>query len=244
METRPTPISYRHLRWRDLNRPEYSHLKLLLYWPVFGLLFFYAERLQSMRDYHVVHCALDDLIPFNELFLIPYLFWFVFLIGMHLYTLRYDVETFRKMMHFIILTYSAALVLFFLFPTCQHLRPEVFPRDNALTRFMAAFYRFDTNTNVCPSLHVVGSLAVVFAAWHSPRFQTRGWRAAFAVTGGLISVSTVFLKQHSLWDVAAALAICAVAYDWCYRREDAQGSEASEPLWSPRKRRARTQTVK
>ena len=237
-------VDYRKLRLSKLNSPEFKHVKLLLYWPVYGLLFLFVERFYQPGAYAVMHCALDDLIPFNELFLIPYLFWFVFLIGMHLYTLRYDVETFRKMMHFIILTYSAALVLFFLFPTCQHLRPEVFPRDNALTRFMAAFYRFDTNTNVCPSLHVVGSLAVVFAAWHSPRFQTRGWRTAFAVAGGLISVSTVFLKQHSLWDVAAALAICAVAYDWCYRREEAQGSEAAEPLWSPRKHRARTQAVK
>ena len=235
---------YREFRLSKLNSPEFKHVKLLLYWPVYGLLFLFVERFYQPGTYYSMHCALDDLIPFNELFLIPYLFWFVFLIGMHLYTLRYDVETFRKMMHFIILTYSAALVLFFLFPTCQHLRPEVFPRDNALTRFMAAFYRFDTNTNVCPSLHVVGSLAVVFAAWHSPRFQTRGWRAAIAVTGGLISISTVFLKQHSLWDVAAALAICAVAYDWCYRREDAQGSEAPEPLWTARKRRAGTQTVK
>lgn len=213
------PVDYRHLRLNDLRREEYAHLKLLLYWPVFGAVFYYLEWLQPQRDYHVMYCAADDLIPFCELFLIPYLFWFLFLIGMHLYTLLYDVASFRKMMRFIIVTYTAALVLFILFPTCQQLRPAVFPRDNVLTRAMAAFYHCDTSTNVCPSLHVVGSLAVVFAAWHSHGFRKRWRRAAVTLTGVLISISTVFLKQHSVIDLAAALAICGAAYLWCYRRE-------------------------
>lgn len=193
-------------------------LKLLLYWPLFGLLFFAAERLYTPASYHLMHCALDDLIPFCEWFLIPYLFWFVFLAGMHLYTLLRDPHAFRRMMRFIILTYSAALLVFFLFPTAQTLRPAVFPRDDLLTRLTAAFYAFDTSTNVCPSLHVVGSLAVLFAAWDCPRFQTRSWRLAFAVSAGLISISTVFLKQHSVLDLLAALLLCMVAYRVVYRR--------------------------
>lgn len=193
-------------------------LKLLLYWPLFGLLFFAAERLYTPASYHLMHCTLDDKIPFCEWFLIPYLFWFVFLVGMHLYTLLRDPRAFRRMMRFIILTYSAALLIFFIFPTAQTLRPAVFPRDNLLTRLTAAFYAFDTSTNVCPSLHVVGSLAVLFAAWDCPRFQPRGWRLAFAVSAGLISISTVFLKQHSTLDLLVALLLCMVAYRVVYRR--------------------------
>lgn len=38
----PTPaVDYRQFRLNRLNAPEYSHLKLLLYWPVYGLLFLY-----------------------------------------------------------------------------------------------------------------------------------------------------------------------------------------------------------
>ena len=129
---------------------------------------------------------------------------------MHLYTLRYDIAAFRRMMYFIMLTYSISLVIFFLFPNCQQLRPASFPRDNVLTRFLADFYTFDTSTNVCPSLHVVGSLAVMFAAWDTLRFSTPLWRAAFGVSAGLISVSTVFLKQHSVLDILVALV--AVSY--------------------------------
>ncbi len=157
-------------------------------------------------------CALDAWIPFCEWFLIPYLFWFVFLVGMHIYLLLFDPAAFRRFMQFIILSYSVTVIVYIFYPTCQQLRPTEFPRDNWLTRFMGWFYRFDTNTNVCPSLHCVGSLAVAFAAFDTPRFQTRGWRLAFGGTALLISASTMLVKQHSAVDVFWAYVLCGAAY--------------------------------
>ena len=98
------------------------------------------------------------------------------------------------------------------------LRPEVFPRDNLLTRFIAHFYAFDTNTNVCPSLHVIGSFAALFAFWHAPVFSAGKWRIASAVAAFLICISTVFMKQHSILDVLAALPLCAIGYYFAYRK--------------------------
>ena len=132
-------VDYRQFRFSKLNTPEFSHVWLLLYWPLFGLGFSYVERFYPVAHYIEMHCALDDLIPFNEWFLIPYLFWFVYLIGAVAYTFFFDVPGFRRMMRFVMITYSVTLIIYFLFPTCQMLRPEVFPRDNALTRFIAGF---------------------------------------------------------------------------------------------------------
>lgn len=210
---------YRKFCLSKLNTPEFSHLKLLLFWPVYGLIFGALERLW-LRDYHTVWCPLDDVIPFCEAFLIPYLFWFVFLIGMLLYLALFDTDGFRKYMWFIIITYSVTCLIYICYPTQQELRPEVFPRDNLLTRFIGWFYQFDTNTNVCPSLHVVGALAVAAAAWHTPRFATPGWRTAFVLTAILISVSTVFMKQHSVLDIPPAVLICAGAYWLVYGRRE------------------------
>ena len=213
-------VDYRQLRPGNLNSEEFSHLKLLLYWPVYGLLFLFVERFYQVDSYYAVHCALDDYIPFNELFLIPYMFWFLFLIGMHLYTLLYDTRAFRQMMKFIIISYSVTIIIYFIFPTCQLLRPESFARDNVLTRFMAGFYRFDTNTNVCPSIHVIGSLAVMFTAWHCRGLEHWGWKLAFTVTAVLISISTVFLKQHSALDILAAVPVSLIAYRLAFRSRE------------------------
>ena len=134
-------VDYRQFRFSKLNTPEFSHLKYLLFWPIYGLLFLTVERLWIRDSYAPVHCALDDAIPFCELFLLPYLFWFVFLVGMLLYTLLRDPDAFRGMMRFIIVSYSAAILIYMLFPNCQQLRPLAFQRDNPLTRFIALYPR-------------------------------------------------------------------------------------------------------
>lgn len=215
-------VDYRKLRPRNLNSPEFSHVKLLAFWPAFGLAFAFVERGYPVAEYYAMHCALDDLIPFEEIFLLPYLFWFVYLAGSLAYTFFFDTASFRKEMHFVIFTYSVTILLYLLFPTCQLLRPESFARDNVLTRFMAHYYAFDTNTNVCPSLHVIGSLAALFGLWDSPRFSSKGKRAASLTVAVLISVSTVFVKQHSVLDVAAALPICALGAVLCRRMAEAE----------------------
>ncbi len=220
-------VDYRKFRFSKLNTPEFSHLKYLAFWPIFGLMFLTVERLWIRESYTPIHCALDDAIPFCEYFLIPYLFWFVFLVGTILYTLLCDTEAFKRMMRFVIVSYSAAILIYILFPNCQELRPLTFERDNVFTRFMASFYQFDTNTNVCPSIHVIGSVAAMFAGWDSKHFSTPGWKTAFGVTAFLISISTVFVKQHSVLDVLAAVPVCLFAYCFAYGKRRLPGKGAS-----------------
>ena len=144
------------------------------------------------------------------------------MIGMVIYLFFTDGEEFIYFMRFIILTYSAGLIMFYLFPTCQTLRPVGFERDNILTQIMAGFYQFDTNTNVCPSLHVIGALAVTFAGLHNPRLKSVFWKFFFIIEGFLISISTVFVKQHSVLDVGAGLLISLGAWYLVYGRESIQ----------------------
>ena len=208
---------YRQFRLRKLNTPEFSHIKLLLFWPVFGLAFLALERFRPHAAYHVMHCALDDAIPFSEWALIPYLLWFVYLIGALAYTFFQDVPAFRRMMRFVIVTYTAATVIYFIYPTQQLLRPEAFAHDNALTRVVAWFYTFDTNTNVCPSIHVLGSVAAMLGLCDCRRLQNPKLKLLFILLCVLICISTVFMKQHSVLDVLAALPLCVIAYPICYK---------------------------
>ena len=217
-------MDYRNFRLSKLNTDEFRHVKLLLFWPLFGIMFSFVERFYNVGSYYVMHCAFDDAIPFCEWFLIPYLFWFVYLIGTLVYTFFFDVPAFKRMMRFIICTYTITMVIYLLFPTCQNLRPEVFPRNNALTRFIGWFYTFDTNTNVCPSLHVIGSAAALFALRDGPQLRKRAWWQAASVLLALcISLSTVFMKQHSILDVLCALPVCALGWRLCYGRPGRHG---------------------
>lgn len=206
---------FRRFRFSKLNTDEFRHLKLLIFWPIFGLLFTFVERFYNVGHYYSMHCPLDDMIPFCEWFLIPYLFWFVYLIGTIVYTFFFDVAAFKRMMYFIIITYSITMLIYLLFPTCQDLRPTQFVRDNVLTRFVAWFYNFDTNTNVCPSIHVLGSVAAMLGLCDCRRLQNPKLKLLFILLCVLICISTVFMKQHSVLDVLAALPLCVIAYPIC-----------------------------
>lgn len=208
--------NYKDFRFSKLLSPQYNHLLYALYWPFFGIMFLTVERLWIRDSYYPMYCPLDDLIPFCEWFIIPYFFWFVYLVGIHIYTLLFDTESFKRLMVFIMVSYTIAILIYILFPNCQQLRPVVFERDNVLTRFIAHFYVFDTNTNVFPSIHVIGSAATLCCAWHTRHFSSTCWRIAFAVMAVLISVSTVFLKQHSVLDLLGAIPVCAIAYIAAY----------------------------
>lgn len=221
---------YRDLRFDNIATEKYRHILLLAYWPVFGFLFWFAEAVYPVKKYIVVSSVVDSMIPFCELFVLPYVLWYFYLIGIHVYTFFNDVDAFKKLMKYIIITYSVTLVIYYLFPTCQLLRPAVFERDNVLTQFMTGFYAFDTNTNVCPSLHVIGSVAVMHTAWNTKGLESTKCKAAFAITTFLISISTVFLKQHSVIDVIVALPICMIAYRLCF----AEGEKRSTKSFSKR----------
>ncbi len=205
------PKPYPLFKDGKLNYKEYKHALWLIYWPVFGLLFLYAERFYN-ADFKPIESALDAYIPFNELFYIPYMYWFVYLVGTLAYVFFTDSDCFVRMMKFVILTYSTAIIVYFVYPNSQELRLTEFPRDNLLTDCVRAFYNFDTNTNVCPSLHVIGSMAALSALLNIPRFKTFGWRAFNITCAVLISVSTVFLKQHSIIDIFAAVPVCLLGY--------------------------------
>lgn len=222
----PAPtVDYRKLRLNNLTSPEFSHILLLIAWPIFFLLFTTLERIYVVDYYYPMYCPLDDLIPFNEWFVIPYLLWFAFIILSLLYGFLYDVDLFKREMKSIIITYYAALLIFFLFPNCQELRPTEFVRDNFLTRFMADFYQFDTNTNVFPSIHVMGAMCSMFAVWHAKGLRHPLWKIAATLLCISICMSTVFLKQHSILDTFGALPICLFAYWFCFLRGNVKAKE-------------------
>lgn len=184
----------------------------LLFWPVFGVRYLLLEQYSPAKGYHLMHCAMDDRIPFLEVFILPYCLWHICLMGMHLWLYFRDKAAYRQYSKYLIVSMSISTAMFLLYPSCQNLRPTVFPRDNGLTDAVKLLYRLDTSTNVCPSEHIIGSVGFFLAAKHSEKLgspKRLGW---FALTAFLTGVATVFLKQHSLMDAVAAIPVCCIGW--------------------------------
>ena len=208
--------NYRGLRLSKLRDPRYSHLHLLWGWVGYLILFFLTERLIPAEKCYSVHIALDDWIPFCEVFWIPYVFWYALIVISLGYFLLRNIDSFKRLQTYIIITQAVALVVYVVFPTRQDLRPEVFPRDNFLTQCVKFLYRIDTNTGVCPSLHVAISLGIA-SVWTKEKGVCLWWKAFVVVSVALICLSTMFIKQHSAVDFFAALPLCLLAEGIVYR---------------------------
>ena len=88
-------VDYRQFRLSRIREPQFAHVKLWLTWAVYFALYFLTENLIPAENCHVIHCPLDDVIPFNEYFLIFYTGWYVLVFGSLLYYFLYDVSRFR-----------------------------------------------------------------------------------------------------------------------------------------------------
>ena len=212
------PYDYSGFSLERLNEPRFSHLKLLGGWIVYFALYFITENLIPPERCHPVHCALDDLIPFNEFFVIFYVGWYFLVFGALAYTLFYDVPAFRKLQTFIMITQAVAMLCYILWPSRQDLRPEVFPRQNILTDIIKFIYSFDTNTGVCPSLHAAYSLGILSVGLKDKSLST-GWKAALSFLVIMICLAVCFVKQHSAVDVFTALPVSLLAEILVYGRD-------------------------
>ena len=70
-------VDYRSFRLSKVTQPQFRHLLLLLGWVGYFLLYMLTENLIPPEQCTPVHMWLDDVIPFCEVFVIPYVFWYL-----------------------------------------------------------------------------------------------------------------------------------------------------------------------
>ena len=203
-------VDYRKFRFSKLNAPEFEHLKLLGGWLVYFALYFLTENLIPEERLHIVHNRLDEIIPFREEFVLLYCSWFGLIALSLLLFMLYDIKSFRQLQSYIMVTQALAMITYILWPSMQDLRPLVMPRDNILTAIISFIYRFDTPTGVCPSLHVAYSMGIG-SVWLRKKDASPVWKTVLVIWIILICMSVSFIKQHSTWDILAAVPVGMIA---------------------------------
>ena len=193
--------------YRKMLVPSIIYMTIYVIW--WGLL----EHRQVSR-YTVIHMAVDDAIPFLEIFVIPYMVWFVYVVGVVLFVLVMEQKRdYYRLITFLYVGMTVFLIVSTLQPNIHELRPESFARSNLFTALVRGFYRVDTPTNLWPSIHVYNAIGAHIAVMESDFFRTRHLpRRLSLLTCVLIILSTVFIKQHSVFDVLTAVAMSIILY--------------------------------
>lgn len=197
----------------------YRHGWVLSYFVIYLMWFTYLEQTVTRR-FHVVHMAVDDLIPFVEIFIVPYLLWFGYVALAMLYFFFKNVPDFYKLCIFLIVGMTIFLIASTVYPNGHYLRPRVFERDNIFITLVKGLYMVDTPTNLFPSIHVYNSIGVHLAVMHSEQLKEKKWlrRGSFVLMSSIVA-STMFLKQHSVFDVITGCITALVMYTLVYARD-------------------------
>ena len=214
-----TDVAYfaRRRRFHMLARFKGLKEKYPYYWVslyfVFYMIWFAWVESRANLPYHVIHFPLDDYIPFCEYFIIPYLLWFGYVgWGIGYFYLKDRSEYFR-LCAMLFTGMTIFLIVSTIYPNGHYLRPTTFARDNIFVHIVKWLYASDTATNLFPSIHVYNSIAVNIAVWRSDAFKHKhAMRCGSAILMVSIILSTMFLKQHSVFDVVTGMITAAGMY--------------------------------
>ncbi len=194
---------------------EHNYCLVLLYFFFYLAVFTLEEKF--LRPVVTIECPLDDLIPFNSLFVIPYLAWFLLVPSVVGYLMFKSKEEFLDICFMLFTGMTICLAIYAVVPNGIHLR-EMITGHDVCSQLVILLRKVDTATNVCPSIHVFATLCVMMAVFRSPLFdQKRLLKGFIAVLSVLICLSTVFLKQNSVVDLCCGAALSVIMYHWTYQ---------------------------
>jgi membrane-associated phospholipid phosphatase len=192
----------------------HSYCLVLLYFFIYLAVFTLEENF--LRPVVTIHCPIDDLIPFNSYFVIPYFAWFLLIPAVLGYFMFTSKDEFLDLCFMLFTGMSLCLLIYAIIPNGLSLRQMVTGHD-ICSRIVVLLRKIDTATNVCPSIHVYATLGIMMSVLRSPRFAEKKLLKAFIVfLSIMICLSTMFLKQHSFVDVCCGTILSLVMYHLTY----------------------------
>ena len=161
---------------RKMNSSRWKDAGLVLAYMIFYLCFFNYLEHRTGVQVHMLQMRADYKIPFCEYFIVPYLLWFPYVgLTAAYFTLFNDNRTeFYQFAVCMGIGMTLFLIVSYIFPNGQNLRPYTFARHNIFTELVKELYKVDTPTNVMPSLHVFNSVMCCTAIWESRDVDQRG----------------------------------------------------------------------
>jgi membrane-associated phospholipid phosphatase len=164
-----------------------------------------------------IYCKWDDKIPFVPIFVVPYFLWYIYIVAVGLIFYMKSKNDLRKTFLTINICMAVGIMIYIIFPNYQSLRPTAYASD-FFSQWVKILQQGDSASSVCPSLHVAVSVVLYTAVADSVCFKNNlKIKVSALLLTILISLSTVFIKQHSIVDVVFGYLLGVAAYVFVYK---------------------------
>jgi len=183
------------------HRKNIKSLLWLLTIPILGI--FYNVLNTAERGVRSLVTPVDQIIPFIEIFIIPYIIWYLYIV----FAFCLLLVLYKRKYYEGIASYNIGLIicyLFYIFFQTTVQRP-VLTEDNIFITLTKMIYNNDEPYNAFPSIHVYTTYLFMVLLWNVK--MKRSLWITVQITGLLIILSTLFVKQHVILDVIASIII-------------------------------------
>lgn len=154
--------------------------------------------------------SIDNMIPFNVYFIIPYCTWYIFLFLVPYYIYKSDKDSFIKYCISIVLSIIVANIVYVVFPTTI-IRPNI-EGNNIIEIIARIVFWIDAPPRNCfPSIHCAFSLTFILFVMSMKKYNTK-MNIFIIITSILIIMSTLFIKQHVFIDAVFGCILSLITF--------------------------------
>ncbi len=161
--------------------------------------------------------GIDRVIPFTKEFIVFYYIWYAFLAVTILCLLLKDRDNYFKYLKGLSLGLIGAYITYTFFQSTVP-RPEVIG-DDIFALMVRQIYAIDNPYNCFPSIHVFTTVYGCLVISKSYFSSNKMFKVTMDITGILIILSTLFVKQHVVLDAVGGSALAYLVYVLYYKKE-------------------------
>lgn len=175
-------------------------LSWLLIFPIINTNYIIAANIAKTGQN--IDVALDGYFKFTPIFIIPYIYWYIFMAIAFGYFLYNDRTDYMRVFIAVVIGMCCCYVVYYIFPT-EMTRPTV-ENSNILNKLINMIYAKDRPLNCFPSIHVL----ITYFIMRYTNNENKIYFYYTQIVGILIILSTVYIKQHFVLDILGSIILC------------------------------------
>ena len=171
--------------------------------------YFFVKLFES--EPNLIGGPIDNYIPFLPIFIIIYNLWYPFNILALYYIFKDNISIYIKTIISLVFCFLISNSIFILYPTTVN-RPVIESYNNIIEYITYMTFKIDTPATRCfPSNHCILCFIIIFGVLAIKNMSK--WKKGIIVTiNTLIILSTLFVKQHVVYDVIGSLIITLICF--------------------------------
>ena len=176
---------------------------------LFESIVFFGCKLSPVK-YTVLSSEFDNNLPFIPFFVCFYYLWYIYLLLIPFVLNRLNRKSFFRYSSITIICVILGALVFIFFPTTINRGINLDDYHSIFVYFIRFIYLSDTPNLCClPSMHCALSFIFIYTSLRTKEMKWY-YKALITLTSLGIVASTLFIKQHVIWDVYAAIVVVTI----------------------------------